>query len=212
MKFTMKLLGMGLVLLALMFTSCAKDGEDGMDGAMGPAGTNGIDGVDGTDGEDGADGADGANGADGTDGNANVIASEWAVADFPDTWSFSQASVTISDPNITEEVLSTYTLLGYFSLSDSYTEIFAIPFTESFLRSFTMQQKMAVGAYTITELGNLDTVDTIDPIDGFVRYILIAPAPLSGKGGNSYSINGMQENGVDLSNYYEVMDYLGMDY
>ncbi|MBU3024557.1 collagen-like protein [Zobellia galactanivorans] len=206
MKFTMKLLGMGLVVLALMFTSCAKDGEDGMDGAMGPAGTNGIDGTDGT------DGADGANGADGADGNANVMASEWVVADFADTWSFSRASVTINDPNITQEVLSTYTILGYFSFDDSYTDIYAIPFTEPLLRSFTMEQKMAVGEYTITEFGNLDTVGTIDPIDGFVRYILIAPAALSGKGGNGHSIKGMQENGVDLSNYYEVMDYLGMDY
>ncbi|PIF01582.1 MAG: hypothetical protein CR994_00650 [Maribacter sp.] len=76
-----------------------------------------------------------------------------------------------------------------------------------------MQQRVVIGEYSITELGDPDTVGAIGPIDGFARYVSIAPSPLSGRGGNSnkYSIDGMQENGVDLSNYHEVMDYLGMD-
>ena len=51
MKTTMKYLGLVIVLIALTFTSCSKDGEIG---PMGPAGQDGI------------------NGTDGQDGNANV--------------------------------------------------------------------------------------------------------------------------------------------
>jgi len=230
MKTTMNFITCVIMAFAITLTSCSKDGDigpigpsgqQGLVGPEGPAGQDGEDGealgVPGPQGEPGATGPageDGTNGTDGEDGNANVIASSWLVADFPDDYSFSAATVTISDSRITQDVLNNYTVLGYFSISDSYSEVYAIPFTEPLFRSFTMEQRMAIGEYKITEMGNPDTVGTLDPIDGFVRYVLIAPYELSLKTGdsNKHTINVMKENGVNLSNYHEVMDYLGMNY
>ena len=62
MKTAMKSLSLVIVLVALTFTSCTKEGEIGPMGQAGANGTNGIDGVDGQDGED---------------GNSNVMASAW---------------------------------------------------------------------------------------------------------------------------------------
>ena len=59
MKTAIKSLSLVIVLVALTFTSCTKEGETG---PMGPAGINGTDGTDGE---------------DGNDGNANVMASDW---------------------------------------------------------------------------------------------------------------------------------------
>ena len=59
MKTAIKSLSLVIVLVALTFTSCTKEGETG---PMGPAGINGTDGTDGK---------------DGNDGNANVMASDW---------------------------------------------------------------------------------------------------------------------------------------
>jgi len=188
------------LITALLIFSC--DGEDGMDGL------NGIDGIDGS---NGIDGTDGTNGVDGEDGNANVFASPWITADFPDAYSFSAASVTVTDSQLTQEVLNTYSILGYFSFDENYSSIYAIPFTEPLLRSFDMQMRAQVGEIIVTELGNLDTVGTIAPIDGFFRYILLAPSN-TGKSNNKNSIQSLKEAGVDTNDYYAVMDYFGLEY
>jgi len=189
------------MVTALLIFSC--DGEDGMDGAVGSQGPAGIDGT------NGADGADGTNGIDGEDGNANVFASPWVNADFPDAYSFSQASFTTTDSQLTQEVINTYSILGYFSFEDSYTNVYAVPFTEPFLRSFDMQMSTSVGEITITELGNLDTVGTIAPIDGFFRYILIAPSNTEKSNGKN-PIQSLKDAGIDINNYYAVIDYFGL--
>jgi len=207
-----------MLLLALVSLTVACDGEDGMDGingvdgAQGPAGTDGMNGADGTDGADGADGTDGSNGEDGMDGNANVFASPWVEADFPDAYEFSQASFTITDATITQEVVNTYTVLAYFSFSDTFERVYSVPFTEPLLRSFDMQMSVSVGEITLTELGNLDTVGTIAPIDGFARYVLIEPSNTHGGSRYADPVSIMQQAGVDINDYYQVMDYLGLDY
>ena len=236
MKTTTNFIKCAILLCAIILTSCSKDGdigpigpqgEQGIQGERGPTGEDGEDGealgVPGPQGEQGEQGEtgpagpageDGENGEDGEDGNANVISSSWLVADFPNNYSFSAATVTINDSRITQDVLDNYTVLGYFSFSDSYSEVYAIPFTEPLFRSFTMEQRMAIGEYKITEMGNLDTVDTIDPVDGFVHYVLIANSTITLKSGenNLHTVNAMKDNNVNLSNYHEVMDYLGIDY
>ena len=63
MKTTMKFLRNGLLIFAVVFASCSKDGEDGSNGAAGLQGEQGI---------TGQSGADGTDGTDGTHGNADV--------------------------------------------------------------------------------------------------------------------------------------------
>ncbi len=202
-----------LFVLASLTVACdgedGMDGVDGLDGAQGPAGADGLDGIDGV---DGAQGPAGVDGADGEDGNANVFASPWIAADFPDAYEFSQASFTIEEETITQEVVNTYTILTYFSFGDSFEQVFSVPFTEPLFRSFDMQMSVSVGEIILTELGNPDTVATIAPIDGFARYILIEPSNTGGSAREADVVSVMQQQGVDINDYYQVIDYLGLHY
>ncbi len=73
MKTTFKLLSGMLLLFAIVFTSCTKEGPEGPMGAIGPAGPQGEQGIAGQDGQDGLDGQDGADGEDGQDAEFNPI-------------------------------------------------------------------------------------------------------------------------------------------
>ncbi|HMB63837.1 MAG TPA: hypothetical protein VKN36_12235, partial [Eudoraea sp.] len=54
MKTTTKLLKYGLLIMAIIGSSCSpEDGMDGAIGAQGPPGTQGVAGQDGVDGQDG---------------------------------------------------------------------------------------------------------------------------------------------------------------
>ncbi|MEP2056990.1 MAG: hypothetical protein ABJJ05_04250 [Maribacter litoralis] len=99
MKTTSILIKCVILIFAISFISCSKDGDigpigpqgeqgiQGEQGEQGPAGEDGealgVPGPQGEQGETGAtgpageDGTDGTNGTDGEDGNANVIASDW---------------------------------------------------------------------------------------------------------------------------------------
>jgi hypothetical protein len=204
MKTTMKFLGMGLALIALTLTSCSKDGETG---SIGPAGKDGINGT---------NGSDGANGQDGEDGNANVIASDWATADFGSYSALGVASFTINDSRITSDVLNSYGLIGFMSFgTDPNGDVYAIPFTEDFLRTFSAQHRLGLGKYTVSLLRSTNAPAGTTPVSGtLVRFVLVAPSSVAGKG-NATGKDGiaqMMANGVDTNNYMEVIDYLGLDY
>ncbi|MBD1263097.1 collagen-like protein [Maribacter polysiphoniae] len=108
MKYSIKLFGLVLIALSLIFTSC--DGEDGEDGAMGPAGIDGVDGI---------NGVDGTNGEDGEDGNANIIASEWLRLSFEKTLAngLPHFNGTKSAPEITSEIVEEGTVIVYGKLN-----------------------------------------------------------------------------------------------
>ena len=119
MKTAMKYLGLVIILVALTFASCTKEGETG---PMGPAGINGTDG---TDGIDGVDGTNGSNGEDGADGNANVIASDW----FEPT----ESSFSVNNPrfkalplatNVSSSLLEDAVILVYY---DTDIDIYLLP-------------------------------------------------------------------------------------
>lgn len=116
MKTAMKYLGLVIILVALTFASCTKEGETG---PMGPTGVNG------TDGTDGIDGVDGTNGEDGADGNANVIASDW----FEPT----ESSFSVNNPrfkalplatNVSSNVMKDGVILVYY---DTDIDIYLLP-------------------------------------------------------------------------------------
>ncbi len=107
MKTTMKYLGLVIVLVALTFASCTKEGETG---PMGPAGINGTDGTDGE---------------DGNDGNANVMASDW----FEPT----ESSYSVNNPrykalplatNLSSSLLENGVILVYY---DNDTDVYLLP-------------------------------------------------------------------------------------
>ena len=191
MKTTMKFLGLAFITLCLTLTSCVKDGEDGQDGAIGPQGTVGT------------------NGANGTDGNANVIASEWTNLNFPSSWDTNdEARFTLSDTNITQDVIDTYALLSYVKLSGSETSASSIPFI-SLAKQYEIHDSMSVGEYVAFAIVNNIIAQPTPPTNHQVRYVLIAPSSLSGKN-NAPSLKKMKRDGIDIDNYGQVMDYLGL--
>lgn len=185
-----------------------EDGEAlGVPGPQGPAGPPGADGADGT---NGTDGADGANGADGADGNANVIASSWTNLSFPSNWDGNnEARFELPDARITQEVIDSYALLSYVKFSSNSTSASSVPFV-SLGGTYEIHDAMSVGEYVAFAIGYDLGARPSPPANHQVRYVLIAPSSLSGKN-NAPSLEKMKLDGVNTGNYYEVMDYLGLD-
>lgn len=107
MKTAIKSLSLVIVLVALTFTSCTKEGETG---PMGPAGLNGTDGTDGE---------------DGNDGNANVMASDWLEP--------TESSYSVNNPrykalplatNLNSSLLEDGVILVYY---DNDVDIYLLP-------------------------------------------------------------------------------------
>jgi hypothetical protein len=107
MKTAIKSLSLVIVLVALTFTSCTKEGETG---PMGPAGINGTDGTDGE---------------DGNDGNANVMASDWLEP--------TESSYSVNNPrykalplatNLSSSLLEDGVILVYY---DNDTDVYLLP-------------------------------------------------------------------------------------
>jgi len=107
MKTAIKSLSLVIVLVALTFTSCTKEGETG---PMGPAGINGTDGTDGE---------------DGNDGNANVMASDWLEP--------IESSYSVNNPrykalplatNLNSSLLEDGVILVYY---DNDTDVYLLP-------------------------------------------------------------------------------------
>lgn len=196
MKTTIKLL-LVTFALSLTVTSCIKgdQGETGIAGVAGENGTNGTNGVNGTNGEN---------------GNANVMATSWTSLNFPASWDGNgEASFDITDENITQEVIDSYALLGYVKFSSSDTSASAIPFV-SLGQQYEINHAMQVGEYKVIALVNDIVARPEPPTNHEVRYILIAPSSLSGKG-NTPTLEKMKKDGIDPNNYQEVMDYFGLE-
>jgi len=199
-------------LLAAFIISC--DGEDGMDGRNGIDGINGTDGTNGTNGQDGAQGPagqDGANGADGQDGSANI---DYLTFDLS---AASGTSFQLDSNPVSANVVENGTALAYLNVGDEWYQIpnqriltngFALIdiataffksgnqyiFRMNFLRSGV---PIAIGA------GDLDTL----------RLINITPSSnTSGKNINNDPLNELIENGIDVTDFYQVIDYYGLEY
>ncbi|MCK0136572.1 collagen-like protein [Arenibacter sp. S6351L] len=208
MKTSKKFLGLVIAVMALTFTSCSKDGEIGPIGPTGPRGEQGIQGATGANGEvgeDGEDGQDGIDGVDGQDGNANIIASEWISSQFPEGTAFTY--FLVDDDRITNELVAEAAILAYGL--DTTGAVAPLPVSsnnESY--SYVLYpQFLQIGFFAKSVDG---TNETFDILSAF-RYVII-PTTMTGKtsGTNIHSI--LKNAGIDINDYYAVMDYLGLDY
>ena len=198
MKTTMKYLGLVIVLVALTFASCTKDGE------IGPMGPAGINGTDGTDGEDG------------NDGNANVMASDWLEP--------TESSFSVNNPrykalplatNLSSSILEDGVILVYY---DNDTDVSLLPnhvFAPdgTILKSVDSKINRASRALYI----NIRRSDS-DLTPG--EYLWDPSGPAYGKGVRfRYVIipsnaTSAKKAIIDFNkmSYYEVMDHFGLDY
>lgn len=210
MKTAMKYLGLVIILVALTFASCTKEGETG------PMGPTGVNGTDGTDGIDGVDGTNGSNGEDGADGNANVIASDW----FEPT----ESSFSVNNPrfkalplatNVSSSLLEDGVILVYY---DTDIDIYLLPnhiFAPdgTILKSVNSNINRASRTIYITiRRSDSDLTpreylwDPSSPIYNRgvrFRYVIIPSNTTTGKKAT-----------IDFKkmSYEEVMDYFGLDY
>ena len=198
MKTAIKSLSLVIVLVALTFTSCTKEGETG---PMGPAGINGTDGTDGE---------------DGNDGNANVMASDWLEP--------TESSYSVNNPrykalplatNLSSSLLENGVILVYY---DNDTDVYLLPnhiFAPDGTILKSVDSKTNRAARTIYI--NIQRSDS-DLIPG--EYLWDPSGPPYGKGVRfryviipSNATSGKKAI-MDFKkmSYEEVMDHFGLDY
>ncbi|NOZ35797.1 MAG: collagen-like protein [Chlorobi bacterium] len=193
MKTTQKLMYVIMIAVIAAFASCK-----GETGPAGPAGADGTDGINGTD------------GTNGQDGNANVIASSWISP----TWSATNATYgyfSYADAAITKDFLSTGVILSYMDWYGDTTNIYSVPYSYYQAGNFiSFDDNLLVGSIKWF----FSTSVNYTPNTGSkFRYVLI-PASTTSKSANPQQeiLYNLDKVGVDVNNYYQVMDYYGLKY
>jgi len=154
------------------------------EGPEGPAGPAGPAGINGTD------------GVDGMNGNANVVS-----VIFNDRL----IEVGLNDfvvPQITQEIFDTGLVLGYVTVSGN---------------EFWETIPVVVGGNVILDLdrirlGGLSLTSTFTQTLNFRFIIIASSSSTSGKSRVETIRERLEREGVDLNDYYAVMDYFGLAY
>ncbi len=182
---------MYVLLIALItgFAAC-----EGPEGPAGPAGADGIDGTDGVDGQD---------------GNANVIASDWITP----TWSATNTTYgdyEYSDAAITSDMMNSGVILSYTDWTGLGQYIYALPYT--FQDGGTVSINFNMQAGKVRWWFSADHNYTPNSGAKF-RYVLI-PSSNTDKSANPQQeiLYNLDKAGVDINDYYQVMNYFGLDY
>ena len=199
MKTTKKLMYVILIAVIAAFASCK--------GEIGPAGPAGADGADGT---------DGIAGTDGTDGNANV---QTYIYNNP-AWGISSGMNIDMTDILTDTVISTDAILTYVKHT-GYGSIYSIPGSvwngnyrdyAVFLNTNDLQIVSLEMDGGFTSNANLWAVD-------WVKVVIIESTNTTIIDAGTKSLNNKQaiyyeldKAGVDINNYYQVMDYYGLEY
>jgi len=202
-KTTIFKLGNLLLVLALAgLFAC--EGPEGPQGTTGPAGPTGP------------TGATGPTGPAGEDGNANVTMVSLLYADI--TWTVGDYlgrdanTYSLTDNAVNQDIIDHGTLLGYFYLSPNW---YSFPFIWYYDQTYSQYVIFSYSLNTIT-LYAYDTFGAYDPnaITEY-RFLLITDNTVTAPKGESAEkaiIEKLTKAGVDVTNYYEVMDYFGFIY
>jgi hypothetical protein len=206
-----KLMNLAILVAFIGFVSC-----EGPEGPEGPAGPKGDKGDTGATGADGADGADGATGADGQNGNANVKTINLLSTDI--TWTEGDYlgrvanTFTLTNDAVNADIIDHGVVLGYCKLAVWYQLPFTWESNDGSSREYVLHNyelnKITLIAYETNGVLSPDAITEY-------RFLLITDNTITGgKGASSDKdiLSKLFKNGVDVSNYYEVMDYFGLDY
>lgn len=201
MRTTLNFLLVGIMIMAVAFTSCSKDGD------MGTQGAQGIQGIQGPEGPQGPPGEAGADGQDGEDGNANVISSQWISVTgtdwLPSSGSVTQKIATLTAPEVTQEFIDTAVILVYVKNVFSGTQNSIVPLPMDDGANQFLIQGIDVGIIDLKarrlDLTSFSSSFIVLPF----RYVII-PANVAAKGELLPDFRKMT--------YFEVMDYFGLEY
>lgn len=176
------------------------------EGPPGPAGANGTNGTDGT---------NGTNGTNGTDGNANVTivsllksSFTWTAGSYlgrtANTYSFTANAVS-------QDIIDHGTVLGFCYLGGSW---WALPFvwenntgtsTQYVLHSYALN---TISLYAYETAGVLEAGGISE-----YRFLIITDNTIAKSASSERDIlDKLEIAGVDVNDYYEVMDYFGLEY
>ena len=179
----------------------------GLFACEGPPGADGIAGADGTDGVDGVDGSDG------DDGNANVTIVNLLYADI--TWTAGSylgrpANIfDLTENAVSQDVIDHGTVLGFCSLSSRW---WALPFIWENSSGTSTQHVLHSYALNTISLYAYETAGAFDP-GGIIEYrFLILTDNTVTKSTGQEILDKLINAGVDVNNYYEVIDYFGLEY
>ena len=187
----------GLFLIVGLF-AC-----EGPAGPPGAAGTNGTDGTNGT------------NGTDGTDGNANVTIVSlmssgitWTAGTYlgrtANTYSFTENAVN-------QDIIDHGTVLGYCFLNPNW---YTLPFIWENAGGTSRQYTLHGYSLNTITLYSYQTSGVLTPnaISEF-RFLLITDNTITKSASSGQEIlDKLERAGVDVNDYYEVMDYFELDY
>ncbi|KSA12439.1 collagen-like protein [Maribacter dokdonensis] len=235
MKTTTNFIKCAILIFAISFTSCSKDGdigpigpqgeqgikgeqgeqgpagEDGEAlGVPGPQGEQGEQGETGPAGEDGTDGTNGTNGEDGEDGNANVDTYTYDLS------SESGATITVNATALSQEVIDNDLILGYLLKNgNTYTPIPAPIYAFGLGDNSDIAVEISLNRYWMFfyEVGteNLKSV-TAGQLDELKLIVIESNSTTSGKSSKANTLSNLKSAGVDTNDYYAVMDYYGLAY
>lgn len=177
----------------------------------GPAGPQGPPG---SQGEQGAPGPTGPPGNDGQDGNSNVVIVtldnddiEWTAGSYQGRTS---NVFTFETEAVTQDIIDHGTVLGYLFLSNAWHPM---PFTwennagtdRQYITFTYILEMITLYAYRTSGVLNPNSVQEY-------RFLLITDNTVMGKTTGDHVRSQLEAAGVDVNNYYEVMDYFGLPY
>ncbi len=197
MKTISKLMYVILLTVLTVFVSCK--------GEMGPAGPAGKDGI---------DGKDGADGQDGVDGNANV---QTYIYNNP-AWGLGAGMDIDMTDILTDSVIENDAILTYVKHT-AQGLINSIPGSvwngnyrdyAVFLHTNDLQIVSLEMDGSFTPHANLWAID-------WVKVVIIESTNITDDGAKSLNpqqeiLYNLDKAGVDVNNYYQVMDYYGLEY
>ncbi|WP_273567984.1 collagen-like triple helix repeat-containing protein [Maribacter halichondriae] len=212
MKTTTKIMMCLMAALSIATTSCDKEGPIGPEGPQGSPGMQGIQGEPGEAGpagQDGINGTNGTNGTDGQDGSANIDYLTFDVS------AASGTSFELSANPLSANIVEEGTVLAYLNVGSEWYQIpnqrittngfslidIATSFIDNGSNYLFKMTFLRDGIPFAIAAGDLDTL----------RLVNIRPSS-SGKSTGNDALKMLKDNGVDVSDYYQVMNYFGLPY
>ncbi len=186
-----------MALMVLIAFSCSKDGEDGSDGANGPKGDQGEQGPAGDNGED---------------GNANVNTYVYDLS------SESGSSIPVDLPELTQDVIDNNLIIGYLQNgagSGTYYPVPASVWPNGTGGFYDIAVDIAVGKYWVHfyQVGTQTFMDVTSVELGKLKIVIAESTnTTTDKSGKESIRESLKSAGVDINDYYAVMDYFGLDY
>jgi len=157
------------------------------------------------------EGPEGPEGPPGPPGNANVIASDWIVPQWSSAYFYSHPiqKYDWTASELTEELTNTAVVLVYWKNWQSEIKLLPAILADG-NTEFDYYYKPGVITLYVIHLDG--STPNAPPESNVFRYVLVPQASVAARTGDALSAleKTMSEQGIDIHDYYQVCDYLGI--